>query len=430
MKINKTLLCILMALPALLLQSCLKNEEDIFDTPSSIRMQEVLDNAKKVLTSSEQGWIFDYYPDRNLSYGGYVYTVKFNNKEVTAGFELAPGTTESSLYKLTNDNGPVLTFDSYNKLLHFFATPSSEAYEGLDGDFEFVIMSVTDDLITLRGKRTGNTMYMRRLTKDPAAYINAVYSITDNIITPIATGTLGAMEISCSIDIDARRMDITYMKGDKAELASASYIPTETGISFYTPMEINGATLSELNYNIENFTFSGKDSAGNSISITGTLGEDYTPFNEFEGTYNLKYNFGTIEVTLVADKDNNRYLIQGMNPNYDVVANFVKSKGYLNITSQKVGDSGSQQIWLCGWSAETGYLSWSTDCGMYLVRNTEKEGTFDFITNDYLDTPADSFILQVFNGNPSSNTRVGAAGAPWLINGDYRFPYPFSLVKK
>lgn len=47
MKLYKTLLYVLMILPALLLQSCLKDQEDIFDTPSSIRMQEVLDNAKK-----------------------------------------------------------------------------------------------------------------------------------------------------------------------------------------------------------------------------------------------------------------------------------------------------------------------------------------------------------------------------------------------
>ena len=73
MKLNKTLLYVLMVLPTLLLQSCLKDQEDVFDTPSSIRMQEVLDNAKKVLTSPKEGWAFDYDPDRNLSYGGYAY---------------------------------------------------------------------------------------------------------------------------------------------------------------------------------------------------------------------------------------------------------------------------------------------------------------------------------------------------------------------
>lgn len=427
MKLNKTLLFILMALPTLLLQSCLKDQEDIFDTPSSIRMQEVLDNAKRVLTSSEEGWAFDYYPDRNLSYGGYAYTVKFDNQKVTVGSELEPGTFESSLYKLTNDNGPVLSFDSYNTLMHYFATPSSAQYEGLDGDFEFIIMEVTDDLITLRGKRTGNTMYMRRLTKPAATYIENTFAICDNIIFSTANGTLGSTEISCAVDIDARQIDITYMNGEEAQIGSGSFIPTETGIHFYTPVELNGATLTDLDYDINTFTFNGKDSKGNDITFVGVVGEDYARFNEFEGTYNLTYDRGTIEVTLVPDKENNRYLIQGLNENYNVAANYVKSKGYLNITSQKVADAGSQQIWLCGWSIDNGGdLTWNTSCGMYLIKDLEAEGTFNFISNDYISIPADSFIVWVLEGSVSK----GIASAPWLIYNNARLAHPRYIVKK
>lgn len=430
MKLNRKFFYILLALQASLLQSCLKDQEDLFDTPSSLRMQEVLDNTKKTLVSSEEGWVFDYYPDRYLSLGGYVYTVKFDNEKVTVGSELLPGEFESSLYKLTNDNGPILSFDTYNTLMHFFATPSSSLYEAYDGDFEFMIMSVTDDLITLRGKRTGNTMYMRRLTQTPSAYIDAVVNISESIIVSSARGKLGASEISCVIDLDGRRMDFTYMKGEEAIVVSECFIPSETGIRFYNPVEINGATLTELDYNVDEGTFYGKDSAGNEITLVGVFAEDYTPFEQFEGTYDFKYRLGTIEVTLVPDKANNRYLINGLNENYSVVANYVKSKGYLNITSQKVGESGSQQIWFLGWSAATGYLSWSTECGMYLVKDTEQEGTFNFVTNTYLDTPADSFILNAFNGEPSSNTRVGAPSASWFVNGSYQIPYLESLVKK
>lgn len=427
MKLNKTLLFILMALPTLLLQSCLKDQEDIFDTPSSIRMQEVLDNAKKVLTSSEEGWAFDYYPDRYLSYGGYAYTVKFDNQKVTVGSELEPGTFESSLYKLTNDNGPILSFDSYNTLMHYFATPSSAQYEGLDGDFEFIIMEVTDDLITLRGKRTGNTMHMRRLTKPAATYIDNIYDICDNIIFSTANGTLGSTEISCAVDVDARQIDITYMNGGEALVGSGNFIPTETGIHFYTPIELNGATLTDLDYDINTFTFSGKDSKGNAISFVGVVGEDYTRFDEFEGTYNLTYDRGTIEVKLVPDKENNCYLIQGLNENYNVVANYVKSKGYLNITSQKVADAGSLQIWLCGWSLDSGgNLTWNTNCGMYLVKDLETEDTFNFVTNSYLDVPADSFIVWTLNGA----TSAGIASAPWLIYNNARLAYPRHIVKK
>ena len=427
MKLNKTLLYVLMVLPTLLLQSCLKDQEDVFDTPSSIRMQEVLDNAKKVLTSSEEGWAFDYYPDRNLSYGGYAYTVKFDNQRVTVGSELDPNTLEASLYKLTNDNGPVLSFDSYNTLMHYFATPSSAQYEGLDGDFEFIIMEVTDDLITLRGKRTANTMYMRRLTKPAATYIENVYAICDNMIFSSANGTLGSSEISCAIDVDARQIDITYMNGGEALVGSGNFIPTETGIHFYTPVELNGATLTDLDYDIDTFTFNGKDSKGNEITFAGVVAEDYTRFKEFEGKYDFNYYYGTLEVTLVPDKDNNRYLIKGLNENYDIIANYVKAKGCLNITSQIVGTSGSNQIWLCGWGLKSGgNLTTAAACGMYLVKSMEKEGTYNFIPNTYLDVVADSFILYVSDGSKLT----GAATAPWLINDSYQVPYLESIVKK
>ena len=80
MRLNKLFIATLLAFSTLALQSCLKDQEDIFDESSSERMQAVLENTKAVLTSSDNGWIFDYYPDRNLSYGGCVYVLKFDNK--------------------------------------------------------------------------------------------------------------------------------------------------------------------------------------------------------------------------------------------------------------------------------------------------------------------------------------------------------------
>ena len=88
MRFNRILPAMLIALSATLLQSCLKDQEDIFDEPTSLRVQEVLDNTKKVLTSSDNGWVFEYYPDRNIKYGGYIYTVKFDDAQATVGCEL------------------------------------------------------------------------------------------------------------------------------------------------------------------------------------------------------------------------------------------------------------------------------------------------------------------------------------------------------
>ena len=134
-------------LASLLFTSCLKNQEDFFDDSASTRMTNTINKTKEILRNSEYGWEFEYYPDRDLSYGGLVYTVKFDSLDATIACSLIPDSTVTSYYRVTNDNGPVLTFDTYNPLMHYFATPSAGEYEAKDGDFEFVIEKLGDDEI-------------------------------------------------------------------------------------------------------------------------------------------------------------------------------------------------------------------------------------------------------------------------------------------
>lgn len=179
-----------MALP-LMLTSCLKDQEDVFSDSASARSAKYLDNVRKVLTSSENGWVLNYYPDRELSYGGYVYTLKFDQENVEVFSELASddAPSKTSSYILNNENGPVLMFDTYNEYMHFFATPHGSSgaggYEAYDGDFLFIVMNISDDqnTITLKGSRSGNMMYMHRLTGEETAatYISKIKAVKQNM---------------------------------------------------------------------------------------------------------------------------------------------------------------------------------------------------------------------------------------------------------
>ena len=51
------------ALCGLVFQSCLKDQDDLFEETPSARMTEYLANAKKVLMTPSQGWVMYYYPD-------------------------------------------------------------------------------------------------------------------------------------------------------------------------------------------------------------------------------------------------------------------------------------------------------------------------------------------------------------------------------
>lgn len=60
----------------------------------------------------------------------------------------------------------MLTFDSYNQLIHMFSGPLG-LNMNVGGDYEFIIMSATPDKVILQGKNikyNGNDAYAQRHT--------------------------------------------------------------------------------------------------------------------------------------------------------------------------------------------------------------------------------------------------------------------------
>ena len=98
----------------LVFTSCLFEQKDIFDKTPAERMEAYLNEYQELLESSVDGWILEYYPDNFQSYGGYVYFLTFNEGEVSAQFQMAADVSKpiTSLYKMTPDDGPVLSFDT------------------------------------------------------------------------------------------------------------------------------------------------------------------------------------------------------------------------------------------------------------------------------------------------------------------------------
>ena len=249
MKKNDIILFLLMALPTLLLTSCLKDQEDVFEESASARTANYLSNAKKVLTSAENGWLLNYYPDRDQSYGGTPYVLKFSDETVEVSSELAGDPTYSveSTYVLRNEDGPVLMFDTYNELMHYFATPSGSSgaggYEAYDGDFIFIILGISadQDTITLKGSRSGNVMYMYRLPGSGVDYLSKVLETEET------------MPVNYTFNVQDEIVNVT-LSGGTASFISPSkkvnelmaYIYTDRGIEFYEPVDIYGTVLNGI----------------------------------------------------------------------------------------------------------------------------------------------------------------------------------------
>ena len=255
MKIKHIFLYLLLAMPSFLLQSCLKDQEDTFDKPSSERMEEYLQAAQDTLVNAPYGWALDYYPESNQSYGGYAYTIQFTKDHATVRYENKPDDgTETSLYKMKQDDGPVLSFDSYNTFLHTYATPSDGQYRGKEGDFEFVIDSVGSDLVKVHGKKSLNTMYLHKLTEPAANYMAKVVDKGDSFILSEADCEVNGTPYELVFtDLTNRQVSI-YANGHY--LTSTAYNFTDKGIRLYQAYTVNGVKVQDINYDDEKLTMS------------------------------------------------------------------------------------------------------------------------------------------------------------------------------
>ncbi len=258
---RKIYFIVLMAL-SLSAQSCLMEDKNLFDNTAAERLQAYMTECSDVLTSSENGWIFEYYPEANQSYGGFVYVVKFTKGDVTAYFELANDVKVpvTSLYKITGDDGASLTFDTYNDYLHYFATPDGQNYQGMEGDYEFSLMGVSPDKseVYLRGRRTNNKMTLRRLKIAPAVYLQNVLAMKAALKGRSHKLVIdGATNTSCKFETKANIFSYSYTIGDKVESGEMAFCQTDTGIRFYRPLVINGVEYDSLRY--ENSVLSSSD---------------------------------------------------------------------------------------------------------------------------------------------------------------------------
>lgn len=438
-KIN-ILTLLLIALPALLLQSCLKDQEDVFDEPASNRLQSAVLNAKKVLMSSQNGWVMDYYAGADQQYGGYAYTLKFDTTKVDVSCELVSDTVvESSYYKVTNDEGPVLTFDTYNKLMHFFATPSSSNYEAYHGDFEFVIDEVTDNLITMHGKRNGNKIYLHRLSSTSTEYLAKVNDLTSNFIISSLSGKIDTTNVVGAFDLDNHQLEVAY-RDTADEDVTIAYVYTDTGIRLYKPLEIGGKKLSNFTYDTTTRMLTCTDAGATNVSLNGIVPAGYLDYDKFAGSYILycglynpetkKYHNDSINVTLTPSGDGSTYKLSGLSSKFDAVMTYSKSTGRFSQTSQMVGTAANgNQVWMCAWSrASGGSLTWASEAGMEIVWNGDYDNmAFTWQSNGYSDLTTDSFILWTLT---SSGGSAGAlTDTSWGYNNSTRYAYLTKLVK-
>ncbi|WP_343569611.1 DUF4302 domain-containing protein [Sphingobacterium sp.] len=249
---------IAMFVSLLLGTSCDKKRDRFFEDNPTERLNASVDNAYKILKSNPNGWIMQYYPSKDLEFGGYNLFTKFTSDdrvEFQADYVHekihTDYTTQVSTYKVYPGAGPILTFDTFNEIIHFFALPGKYTEEGAvdsgtKGDFEFLVLKATADSVVLQGRKTYNRVVMLPIKSDPAALIKKLQKTAQLFDSFFEYAVeVGGKSYEAYIYSDMNR---AFVFDDATDENIYSYVYTETGLEFYKEFSIKGVKVKKMTY--------------------------------------------------------------------------------------------------------------------------------------------------------------------------------------
>ena len=277
--LNISLLSIV-ALTSLSLASCKNEVDDIFDDDAVIRLDNKKAEYVNILTNNGQGrrWQMEYFS--NTEEPGYIYLMTFygdgsvkisgSNKwinYVQSGQMSSKSAFGSamSMWDVIADNGPVLSFNTYNPYFHLFADPYdipssgsaasdrdiNETGYGHEGDYEFDIMKYSGDTLYLVGKKHELSMIMTRVDdgEDDEAYMSQVVALADSFFNSKVPSVFINLPNGVRYIVKDGATSILKMYREGTDEISTSethnVIITHDGLSFMNPITLDATPLIE-----------------------------------------------------------------------------------------------------------------------------------------------------------------------------------------
>jgi hypothetical protein len=397
----KKLLNIFTLFFALILFSCTSEIKDNFDKSAAERIDETINQTNNVLLGASNGWVLQYFPSKDKAFGGYSILVSFvadGTAKVSCDLFPSDKVTVSN-YSIVKSNGPILTFDTFNEIFHFFSEPNNdlglgEIGDGMLGDTDFLILECRADRVVLKGKKTGNKMIMTPIPDNTSwnEYISSVKYLRSQAY-PAAYDVLVDGIKKYTVIQKHRKFILVNSDGSSLELP---FIYTPTGISLYENVSISGYSAKDfswdntkLSYNCENVSF-----------VARELPKNYTKYADFIGKYKFVYSNGdqVTDVSFVEELFNESYIMKGFK--YDIRVTYKADIGCIGIEAQSL----SGNIYLCVWALSSGgSLSGASDLGV-IGKMIDNDGDKIIYLEDngaWGAKKVDSFIAYDFSSNSS-----------------------------
>lgn len=221
---------------------------------------------------------------------------------------LGADTKATSHYKLEQSASIVLSFDEYNKVIHFFSDPANpdgigDNGKGMEGDLEFRVLTATADSVVMLGKKRGTKIVMTPMAKDAdwTETINQIDGLEKEMQFPKYTCEVNDVKYVAT----SSYRTITFTSSNAEEGSTTEpYIVTDKGIEFYEPITLNGVTIKGFNYKGgDNYEFESTDAAVKMLGVVPPISEQVISGDWFfsvanMGSYTQAYwNAGNEEVS-------------------------------------------------------------------------------------------------------------------------------------
>ena len=256
--------------------------DDKFANSAATRIQAELDNNRKALCDAENGWWMQYYATPESP--GYSMLMKFEPSELVtvAGRNYLTANTyleSKSIYDLVADYGIVLSFTTYNDVLHAFTNPSNPPGVGLMGDYEFIINRQTETSFEMIGKKRNTRILMEKMPDDVSweTYLGQLNEMSNTLFgqnPPALTLLIGDNHYNFS----GGRSGVFTISGtdiSSDNLLNVPFIVTKTGISLYRPIELGGYTFQNFNLKQEHSALISEENADVKLTGVSDLTEYY-----------------------------------------------------------------------------------------------------------------------------------------------------------
>ena len=231
---------IFLSLSFLAFISCNYKEEETFTKKASERTVNSLNSYKNTL-ENDGYWLLTYYPEQyrvgywvypyqpevfatdkdfpkfHRSIGGYNFLIKLKNGEVTASSEVSyTNAEETSFFTYDITEGPTLSFDTFNSILHHFRFVSPTFPNARGGETDFIILKYENDTFTLRGRTSNNIMTLKKFSGDRETFLNKIRENSNALqykgLSPI---NVGGTEVTLKLFPSYRQLTFIYDNNQK-----------------------------------------------------------------------------------------------------------------------------------------------------------------------------------------------------------------------